>query len=408
MTPIRRQWERRVSGLTAFAVILGGCTSSGGVAPHAVPPAGGQANPTSRIVPSAPVVRSPISQKVVFGDPWSSKPSSVHAISRSALALINGTRKGQVLTASVFNLTYVGTAAALIRAHLRGVDVRVLLNSEGTDAKQVERLKRALGTRTNKRSWVVIRSSKFRMHSKFLLVSASNTRPVTVWVSSGNLTEASGRDQANDALVTHGDKPLYSFLARQFYLMRRGVTDPAELGRSAITPTATVRTFPIPSGGAGRDPVESMLRDVTCLSGGRPTTVRLAHYYFTDNRLYLVDLLRELKASGCVVRVVGELGVWGQAVKDALTAPGPGRIELRVATGTILHTKITSIDGWDSSGHPLKIAMVGTHNLSGRGLTVTPDGVNDEVALTVGSSAVVNKYNAWVDRFIRYHSKVAA
>jgi len=332
----------------------------------------------------------------------------VHAISRSALALINGTRKGQVLTASVFNLTYVGTAAALIRAHRRGVDVRVLLNMEGTDAKQVGRLKRALGTRTDRRSWVVIRSSKFRMHSKFLLVSAGNSRPVTVWVSSGNLTEASGRDQANDALVTHGDQPLYSFLARQFDLMRRGVTDPAELGRSAITPTATVRTFPIPSGGPGRDPVESMLRDVTCLSGGRPTTVRLAHYYFTDNRLYLVDLLRGLKASGCVVRVVGELGVWDRAVRDALTAPGPGRIELRVATGTILHTKITSVDGWDSSGLRLKIVMVGTHNLSGRGLTVTPDGVNDEVALTVRSPAVVNKYNAWVDRFIRYHSKVTA
>ena len=56
-----------------------------------------------------------VTQKAVLGDPWSSRAGKVHGVARSALAIIKQTRKGQTLTLSMFNLTYPGTADALVR-----------------------------------------------------------------------------------------------------------------------------------------------------------------------------------------------------------------------------------------------------------------------------------------------------
>lgn len=407
-SPAGRRAGTWAGALTAaLALVLSSCTG--------VPsPTGGQTTLPSPTVPgtSGPApsptttpVMPATSQKVVLGDPWSSDPERVHAVAASALKIIDGTRKGQRITLSMFNMTYPTAADTLIRAHRRGVDVHVVVNSENARSKQVRKLRSALGTRTKARSWVVVRGGGMRMHSKFLLASSIGGEPEVVWVSSGNLTNANGRNQANEAIITTGDALLYAFVATQFDLMRRGVTDPERLARTATTRTAAVQTFPLPRGGPGNDPVEALLDDVTCIHGADRTIVRLAHLLLTKERLYLTDRLRELKAEGCDVRIVVHLRGWLRRGRKALVKPGPGRIDLRSAQGTILHTKITTIDGWDSGGNRLEVAMVGTHNLTGRALTTVPQGYNDELSLTIRNPEVMASYNAWVDMVIRKHSK---
>ncbi|MGC3993179.1 MAG: phospholipase D-like domain-containing protein [Propionicimonas sp.] len=392
----------------AVAVALTACTGTPTSAPATSATTPVPSTPTTSATPPRTDEPTPgTTQRVVFGNPWSKDPARQHAVADSALEIINGTPTGETVTLSMFNMTYPGTAASLVRAVRRGVTVHVVLNSENADSTQATKLVRALGSDRTARSWVVVRTPEIRMHSKFLLSSRSNGEDKVVWVSSGNLTSADGRDQANEALVTTGDGRLYRFLRQQFALFRAGVTDPTRLGRTATTATATVRTFPLPEGGEANDPVLALLDDVSCVHDGDATTIRVAHLFLTSQRLYLVDRFRALEAAGCDVRLLAHLPQWTPLAREQLTAPGAGRIDLRSTRGTALHTKILTIEGRDAAGQPLEVAMVGTHNLSGRALTVTPDGVNDEVSLTVHNPDIVSAYSAWIDMVIARHSNPA-
>lgn len=397
--------------LATGAIVLSGCTN--GTQPQ--PPASGPGATPSTLTPSTPSTPTSeptptglpkgMTQRVIFGDPWSKDQRRVHAVAESVLALARTTKRGQTLTLSMFNMTYPHAADVFIAAHRRGVKVRILLNHEGTGSRQVRQLRVALGSNTAAGSWVTTRRGGIRMHSKFMLLSKRGGQGPVVWVSSGNLTSSSGRDQANEAIVTTGDQPLYDFLSAQFQLMRKGVTSPKLLSRTATTPTASLRTFPQPKRDAAHDPVLAVLNDIQCRHDDRRTTIRMAQLFLTDERAYIVQRLRDLVAEGCRLRIVGYLTVWSPDAIRGLTAPGPGRVDLRAGQGAAIHTKITTIDGWDASGRPLLRAVIGSHNLTGRALGRTPDGVNDELMMQVRNPATVRSYSAWVDQVIARHSK---
>lgn len=392
--------------LAALGLMLAGCT---GTPEPTAPPSSVAPSAAPTPSPTAALPRLPagITQRAVIGDPWSTSPAKVHAVAKSALAIVKSARKGQTLTLSMFNLTYPGTAQILIAASRRGVAVRVLLNSEGASTTQAKLLRSWLGDTVSRRSWVVVRPGGIRMHSKFLLLTPRAGKGPTVWVSSGNLTESNGRDQANEALITTGDQKLYTFLMAQFTLMRKGVTSPKKLGRVATTASALVRTFPLPEGGAANDPVLALLNDITCTNGTRHTTVRMGQLFLTIERIHLVAKLRELAAAGCRMQILGHMRGWNPDAITGLLAKGAGHVDLRSTTGRILHTKITTVDGWNAAGARIKVAMVGSHNLTGRALSRTPEGVNDELSLRIWNPPTVDAYSAWIDRVIARHSTPA-
>lgn len=395
--------------LLMLALVLTACT--GPVQPTPSPPASPGATPSTPSTPSPTPTATPTptaaapTQSVVFGNPWSDDPHAVHAVAESAIRIIDETPSGETIMLSIFNITSPPVRQALIRAHDRGVHVHLVVNAVAAHKKQVRRLRAAMGVRTSARSWIVVRTGGVRMHSKFLLASHSGGKAWVAWVSSGNMTNRSGAGQANESLTTTGDKQLYRFLATQFDLLSKGVTDAGRLARSASTPTSRVQTFPLPEGGKANDPVDALLSDVTCRVGDQRTVIRMGHLMFKKERGYLVTRLRDLAAAGCDVRMVGRTQGWDRSVVRGLTRPGAGHIDLWSAHGASLHTKITTITGWNAAGQPITVAMVGTHNLSGRALTFVPGrGVNDELAVTVWNTDVVDSYNAFVDRVIRNHS----
>lgn len=394
----------------ALAVVASACTPT--LAPTAGPPATRPATTPAPAVSATPTptptttgwtLPDGTTMSAVFGDPWTRDEPRRHAVVRSALRLIEETPAGETLMVSVFNMTYPGFGDALVEAHDRGVRVRVLVNAEHVKGERYRVLRRELGDDRRAKSWFVVRDGGIRMHSKFVLASRSGGADHVVWMSSGNMTLASGRQQANEALTITGDKELYDFFAEQLGLMAKGVTDPRRLARTATTPTARVQTFPLPEGGRENDPVAALLDDITCVTPGGRTVVRLAQLFLTDERIWLAERLRELKAAGCDVRVVGYLHVWVDA-PDLLVQPGPGQIDLRASARRALHTKITTIDGFDGDGRPLKVLMSGSHNLTGRALTRTSKGVNDEFSIQVWDPATVDTYSAWVDGVLSDHS----
>lgn len=396
-----------VSWAVALAVLVSGCTGTPSPRPStsaASSASAPSATPEPTPTPTLPSLPQGVTQRAVLGDPWSKSRRKVHAVADSALALVNKARRGQTLTLSMFNLTYPAAAGTLLSAARRGVAVRVLLNSEGARSRQARALIAGLGTNRKAKSWVVVRPGGVRMHSKFLLVTTRAGQGPTVWVSSGNLTTSNGRDQANEALITVGDRPLYDFLMAQFTLMRTGVSSPRVLGRSATTAATVVRAFPIPEGGAANDPVMAVLNDITCRNGSQRTVVRMAQLFLTVERLYVSQRLRELAAQGCDLRIVGHMRGWNEKAIKRLLGNGNGHVDLRSTNGRILHTKITSVDGWNAAGERIDIALVGSHNLTGRALTVTLEGVNDELSLRIWDERTLDTYNRWIDRVIAKHS----
>ena len=401
----------RIVALALAAVLsIAGCTGTSSPTPGTAPstssaaPSTGAPSGTAIPAPTPPRLPVGVSQRAVLGDPWSRSQRKVHAVADSALAMVSRARRGQTLTLSMFNLTYPSATGTLLRASRRGVAVRVLLNREGARSKQARTLIAGLGTNRKARSWVVVRPGGVRMHSKFLLVAGRGSKGPTVWVSSGNLTTSNGRDQANEALITIGDQELYDFLLTQFTLMRTGVTSPRKLGRTATTSATVVRSFPVPEGGVANDPILAVLNDVSCRHGGDRTVVRMAQLFLTVERLYVSRRLRELAAQGCEMRIVGHMRGWNPKAVQRLLGKGRGHVDLRSATGRILHTKITSVDGWNAAGARIDIAMVGSHNLTGRALARTPEGVNDELSLRIWDEGTVDTYNRWIDRVIAKHS----
>lgn len=404
---------RTLSLLSAACLALSGCTADqlAGLSPPPSPPTSAPvAPPPTTPGPTEPTTAATpwqlpegTSMTGVFGSPWSREDGKRHAVAISALNLIDEVPKGATLLVSAFNITYPDVTEALIAAHRRGVEVHIVINHEATASAGFKRLRSLLGSDPERRSSIVVRGGDIRMHSKFILASTSGDRDHVVWMSSGNLTKASGRQQANEALTITGDADLYDFFAEQFALLAEGVTDPHRLARSITTATAHVQTFPLPEGGRENDPYAAMLDDITCVTDTGRTVLRLGQLYLTDQRLWVVEKLRELKASGCDVRVVGHLPIW-ETTRDLLIQPGPGQIDLRDSDGFALHTKITTIDGFDASGAPLKLLVAGSHNLTGRALTVTPDGVNDEFSVEVWDPATIDAYSAWVDLVIDQHS----
>ena len=403
---------RAVALGVGLALTAAACTATPPPAPVSSPPSATATAPSPTPTPTPTPSPTPTvgalppgtTMGAVFGDPWSSKRSRQDAVINSAIRIIDDTPKGETLMVSIFNMTYPGFDKTLIRAHQRGVKVRVLVNHEKSERRRYDALKRELGRNLDARSWFVIRGARVRMHSKFVLASRSGGADHVVWMSSGNMTIASGRHQANEALTITGDKELYDFFAEQFDLMVAGVKDPNRLARRVVTPTATVQTYPLPEGGQANDPVDALLQDISCVVDGERTIVRMAQLFFTDERRYLAERLRNLKATGCDVRLVGHMSQWDKARSD-LIRPGAGRIDVRSAHGAALHTKITTVDGWNAAGEPLKIAMVGSHNLSGRALARTPEGVNDEFSIVIAEPATVDDYSAFVDDVIEHHSR---
>lgn len=378
-------------------------TATASSPPHTPEPTPSPTAPEPTPTPTGPSLPEGTTMSAEFGNPWSKDRTKQDGIVLSAIDIIDQAPKGATVMASVFNLSYRGFVDALVKADRRGVHVRVLVNKKVTRRSLYKKLQRAIGSNPDRRSSVVVRGGGVRMHSKFLLVTRSGDRENVVWMSSGNFTMASGRRQANEALTITGDQELYDFFAEQFRLMSDGVTDPKQLGRSITTGTAEVQTYPLPKGGPKHDPVLALLDDVTCVTDQGVTIVRLGQLFLLDDRIWIAERVRELKAAGCDVRVVGHLSNWRSA-KKLLTEPGEGQIDLRLSVGAALHTKITTIEGFDAKGRPLKVLMAGSHNLTDRALTVTRDGVNDEFSIIVRDPATVDAYSAWVDWVIKKHS----
>jgi len=291
---------------------------------------------------------------------------------------------------------------ALIAAHHRGADVRVVLDSgdrqgDATNASMdatFERLRVELGGDTSAASFAmqcdracISQEEDSIQHNKFVLMSESGNLTDVVFETTSNMrTGGSGDATWNAAVVSSGNPGVYDSFRGYFadLAARRSVPGndyhafrpPVTHGE--LTPYYFPRTD-------GTDTVAQGLAGVDCSTG--PTVdVMAAHFVRTAVR----DRLNEMAQAGCGVRVISRADNISRELCDSLVA---GSVLVRIgaepsASAVGIHAKYLTITGGADDQH---LVWMGSHNLTDNALLR-----NDETFLLIDDQPV---HDTFTDNF---------
>jgi phosphatidylserine/phosphatidylglycerophosphate/cardiolipin synthase-like enzyme len=308
------------------------------------------------------------------------------AIAIQVARLIAGAPNGAMIAVAMYHFSSLDTAAQLVAASRRKVNVRVVLDHESTSSAAYRRLRRALGGNTRKSSWVVVCGMdrgcigpQFN-HNKFFLFSATLGSKDVVVQTSANATDGARNTQWNDALTIEDAQVYAGYLHYFDDLAAQRRT--ANYHRTVQAGEYRLEFFPWSSG----DPISDALDKVSCAGG---TRVRLSLGHFTWGPI--AKRLWKLDDAGCRVQVVFDR-VGRTAIRDLTKRGGRnGNPEIRYLSENghvYAHSKYLLIDG-QYEGRPQKVVFTGSNNYT----TVGFHG-HDEAMITVADAQLEGQYVA--------------
>ncbi|BAJ29479.1 MULTISPECIES: phospholipase D-like domain-containing protein [Kitasatospora] len=375
----------------------------------------------------------------VFNDP--TDPAKQEAIFGYLSHLIDGALPGSTIMTSQWALNSDWLADRLSAAHLRGVNVQVLLDHTSVDtpagAQAHGRLVTGLAQASSATSWVRVcplheaclakdpnpaDTYYSNNHNKFWLFSSTTgsstgTVPVdnVVVQTSANQTPWDRQTAWNDAMTVAGNADLFDDYAGYFATLsaaQQGRTPQvADYPVAYQAGPAKVYFFPR----ATTDPIVDILNTVATPVNGQPacfgnsagygttdgrTVIRVAMHHIS--RIEVARKLWELDNAGCYVDVVYRMvDTIGTSVLTQLTQPTRyGGIALHqlnddVAGHTATHSKYLLVEGGYKGLPNQKIVWTGSHTYTYMALTS-----NDEALLKYDDPAVHDAYrsNFWAQR----------
>jgi phosphatidylserine/phosphatidylglycerophosphate/cardiolipin synthase-like enzyme len=337
--------------------------------------------------PSTPVT-SP--GRVLFNDPLGPE-NRQYALIRHIDARIDHARRGATVRLAAYSFAMPSTSRALLRAHRRGVVVKVVVDRHSAAWGSVQRLSKVLGTDTEKRSFVRLCDRSCRgdhgvQHAKFVTISSTEHAEDLVMVGSMNFTEHAAREQWQDLYSVAGYPRVYHQLVRVFRRMVRDEPQPA-LALHGTGEGFRTEVSPVLAG----DPVLRRLDRVSCsgATGGTGlrgrTMLRVAMHAWNGERgLTLARKVAALRKAGCSVRVLAGVGV-GPRVLGTLERAGVG-VRRTGGASRATHQKLMFVSGHFAGDPAASYAWTGSHNWTDRSLR------NDEVTLRVAGARQVEAY----------------
>ncbi len=303
------------------------------------------------------------------------------------LEMIGRALSGSRVRVAMYNFTRSNVAQALIAAHRRGVDVRVVLDGDAhlLATSVVPALITGLGRNrvTSCGAPGTACLGTGIMHHKTFLFSALNDGSRSVVVqTSHNLTAAQLR-RHNDALIIRGDSRLFAAYERTFEDQRRDIVRSNYYRIQDGHFRTRAYFFPRPAG----DTMVSIVNNVDCSDGGR---IRVAMAIFANARLEVARALAGRQQAGCTVEaVIGSAGIApGRDVLATLREMGVGVTLYPLRSGWALQSKYLLIDArYAGSTAPRRLVFTGSHNWSGPALRT-----NDETLLRIDNAGVYNAY----------------
>lgn len=333
------------------------------------------------------------------------------------LRSINSSPRRSHISIATWNFRSNKFMRALIRAHRRGVTVRLVMARSNANPnhpnKHLNRLQKAIRNSNNskrkgiRKSWAgVCRSScrgpKGIAHTKMYTFSrVGKTNNVTIF-GSNNLTDTAATWQWND-LYTVVRKP-------KFYRQMHGIIEQMRRDKRARPPFRTFKldnrrvafVYPFLGPKAKGDPIMKELNRVKCRGAARGrTSIRIAQTAMTyDRGIALAKKLRRLWDNGCNIRII--YAMFGNKVLAELRRPGPrGPVPLRQLAvdwngdglyDRYLHTKILTIHGHYLKRRNAHITINGSANTTSTALA------SDEVGMRILGKQVRKRYDQWINR----------
>lgn len=384
----------------------------------------------------------------LFNDPTSPDPARTDAIPAHLARLIDGAVPGSDIMISTYVFGSRWVVERLNAAHLRGVNVQVILDSETRrhweGAPMYDLLAAGLAKKPagSGDSWVRLCADKQAClakdpnpadgwpgvnHNKFYLFSrttgsATATVPVddVVVQSSANMTTWDRRKAWNDALTVAGNQALYGAYAAYFKRQTEAQADSSKQVSDVLMDTQAGRAKAYFFPRSTTDVIVNILSTVDDPVDGKPachgndtgygttdgrTVIRVAMHGIT--RPEVAQKLWDLDDAGCYVDIVyRDLDASGTVVEQILNKPtrygGIGLHKLDDAAGgthTATHTKYLLVEGTYKAMKNQKIVFTGSHPYTKSGLIG-----NDEALLkwddsTDAEHGTTSVYDAYRENF---------
>jgi phosphatidylserine/phosphatidylglycerophosphate/cardiolipin synthase-like enzyme len=266
------------------------------------------------------------------------------------------------IDAALYSLSLRSVRQALVRAHRRGIDVRVVMESDNLDAYEPQALKDAgvpvLGDRR-----------EGLMHNKFLVIDRAE-----VWTGSMNTTKTGAYDDRNN-LIRIRSADLATDYEAEFNEMF--VDDRFGPDRAAVTPLPhlNVDQTPVDVYFSPEDHVEAALLDI--LASAQSSIEFLAYSFTSDPRS---EAIRSRAEAGVRVRGVMDDG-------QVKTNTGTEYDRFRIAgldvrldgEPGLMHHKVMIIDR--------QTVVVGSYNF-----TASAEETNDENLLVIHSPEIAAQF----------------
>ncbi|SDN25265.1 Phosphatidylserine/phosphatidylglycerophosphate/cardiolipin synthase [Streptomyces sp. cf386] len=387
----------------------------------------GGATPAAAL--TKPVINGP-----VFNDPLGTAAQQ-KAVFTQLVRLIDATPAGAQIRGAMHEFIDQEVANALIAAHGRGVDVRLIVDDStyvgpggaefGNAAYQS--LRSVLGTSTGARSWSVVCDDRFEdadgvddvqrgclavappqpayNHNKFFTFSRigpfddGTSYARVVFQTSSNLSDWYKVESFNDA-VTFTDGTVYNAYVSYHEQLRQGRTLARGNNNAYFsTPTgSTYRGYFFPRGDASyfnsaTDTVVGVLNEISCTYTGadglqHQTDIRIVTHSFFGSRRQVADKLAQLRGRGCWIDII--YADSDSAITSRLNAAGIQHRRCRIPNGPGIdvrpHNKQILIDG-DYNGDITPRVYTGSANLTGSSLRSA-----DEAIVRVASASYHSRY----------------
>ncbi len=273
--------------------------------------------------------------------------------------------------AAIYSLTLRSVRQALVRAHRRGVDVRVVMESDNMDGYDPEALKEAgipvLGDRR-----------EGLMHNKFLILDRTE-----VWTGSMNMTQAGTYEDRNN-LIRIRSADIAADYEAEFNEMFVDDRFGPEPGADTPFPRVTIHGTPVEVYFSPDDHVQAALVD---LLQNAQSSIEFLAFSFTSDPL------------SAAIRERAEAGVLVKGVMDAdqmKTNRGTEYDRFRTAgldvrldsEHGLMHHKVMIIDG--------QVVVLGSYNF-----TASAENSNDENVLIIHDPDIAGEF---MDEFQRVYA----
>jgi hypothetical protein len=355
---------------------------------------------------------------VTFNNPYGGNAAK-YRINTQLISTINSVRKGHKIRIASWNFRSVGIANALIRAHNRGVSVRVIMDYGNWNPDIPNSIARRThfalqkGDKHRKHdmtSWLKRCRGSCRgrhgiAHTKFYTFDKVQKKKYVEMYGSANATLLAATIQWNDLFTLTKSKSRYREFIRVFNQMKRdhrvkqGYLDYPK-GKMDLS------FYPYVGEHTKLDPILKVLNKVRCKGATRGTgikghtKIRVAQTAtYGERGLAIAHRLAAMKKRGCNIRIV--YAMFGtQALRVLRHEAGPGGVPLTHLAydadcngiyDKYVHMKSMTVSGVYGKNTQARITWNGSANWTPVSLG------SDEVVGKLQRGGVTGKYSTWID-----------